>query len=343
VKDFRGESVGVGDRIEMHPASDLWMRGARFGSVVDVGRTTATVQLDKFKVGKFHKVHGHNLLVIEKATGRFPALRENPKKRKMVSLSKFGRHPTLKEVTGLEAVPGKPGLFRPVTRKRRGSHSIHKRRNPSKFDRCVEKVQSRRVRRGRKKLRNAYAICTAAGTRATNPAWFIHIQRGRGPVMLWNGRSFSNDSASGWAVPFSSPGSAMQKARWLLGKYHEKLRTYKVWVSDKIFGEMQEPRRVNPESLDAAAEKLENFTGMPATHVERVRSRSSQKTGWVLGELDLLGYRARREGIAGGREARYSHHFRKGSRPLLATSTDGKQLHIVGGRYEVTEAGVEDR
>jgi hypothetical protein len=249
-------------------------------------------------------VHGHNLLVIEKATGRFPALRENPRSR---------------------------------------------RKNPPKRKK-MERTAYLAKRQGRKRYKARIRSKNYRPRRKSNPSWFIHIQRARGPVMLWNGRSFSNDSASGWAVPFSSSGAAMQKARWLLGKYHEKLRTYKVWVSDKIFGEMQEPRRVNPaaraagpESLDAAAKKLEDFTGIEATHVERVQSRSSQKTGWVLGELDLLGYRARRQGIAGGREARYSHHFRKGSRPLLATSTDGKQLHIVGGRYEVTEAGVEDR
>jgi hypothetical protein len=59
----------------------------------------------------------------------------------------------------------------------------------------------------------------------------------------------------------------------------------------------------------------------------------------VIGELDLVGYRTKRD----GRTERYGHHFRKSSRPLLAVSSDGKQLHIVGGQYEFTEAGIEDR
>lgn len=42
VRDFK-----VGDRVEMHPATDLWMRGARFGNVVKVGRTRVHVKLDK--------------------------------------------------------------------------------------------------------------------------------------------------------------------------------------------------------------------------------------------------------------------------------------------------------
>lgn len=31
---YDGESYGVGDRVEIHPSTDLWMRGARYGKVV---------------------------------------------------------------------------------------------------------------------------------------------------------------------------------------------------------------------------------------------------------------------------------------------------------------------
>jgi len=41
----------VGDRIELHPGTDLWMRGARFGTVLNKyvrhGLTRYRVQLDK--------------------------------------------------------------------------------------------------------------------------------------------------------------------------------------------------------------------------------------------------------------------------------------------------------
>jgi hypothetical protein len=219
------------------------------------------------------------------------------------------RAPTLREVTGLEAVPGKPGLFRPVKRKRRAVAKIHKRRkNP--------------------------------------PYWYIHIQRsGRGPVMIYNGRSFTNQPDDK-PFPFASAQAAKYKARHLLGKFHDKLSAYKIWVSDMVYGASHESRRVNPsqrQKLDEAAKKLEDFTGHEATQVERVRARSEEKTGLVVGELDLIGYRVAREGVEGGRLTRYAHKFRKGSRPLLAVSTDGKQLHVVGGQYEFTEAGIEDR
>ena len=40
---FNGLSFEPGDRVELHPATDLWMRGARFGTVKKIvgKRTTA--------------------------------------------------------------------------------------------------------------------------------------------------------------------------------------------------------------------------------------------------------------------------------------------------------------
>ena len=39
---------------------------------------------------------------------------------------------------------------------------------------------------------------------------------------------------------------------------------------------------------------------------------------------------------------KYIHQFSKASQPKLAVTNDGKQLHIVGGQYVVTENGIED-
>lgn len=40
-----------GDRVELHPASDLWMQGARFGTIEAVSSLTgeARVKLDKVR------------------------------------------------------------------------------------------------------------------------------------------------------------------------------------------------------------------------------------------------------------------------------------------------------
>lgn len=36
-----------GDRVEIHPRHDLWMMGARFGTILRIRGSLATVQLDK--------------------------------------------------------------------------------------------------------------------------------------------------------------------------------------------------------------------------------------------------------------------------------------------------------
>lgn len=36
-----------GDRVELHPATDLWMRGARYGTVVGIGRNVLRVSVDR--------------------------------------------------------------------------------------------------------------------------------------------------------------------------------------------------------------------------------------------------------------------------------------------------------
>lgn len=47
---YDGKPYTIGDRVELHPAHDLWMRGARFGEVVGVRSTPKDrvhVKLDK--------------------------------------------------------------------------------------------------------------------------------------------------------------------------------------------------------------------------------------------------------------------------------------------------------
>ena len=47
---YDGNGYDVGDRVEIHPATDLWMRGARYGVVVRKSLTPADrvhVRMDK--------------------------------------------------------------------------------------------------------------------------------------------------------------------------------------------------------------------------------------------------------------------------------------------------------
>ena len=45
--DLLLEQFAVGDRVELHPATDRWMRGDRFGTVAKLGRRYVHVKLDR--------------------------------------------------------------------------------------------------------------------------------------------------------------------------------------------------------------------------------------------------------------------------------------------------------
>jgi hypothetical protein len=186
--------------------------------------------------------------------------------------------------------------------------------------------------------------------------YFLCAQKIGGPKMCWNGDRFTNNEPF---KLFSKSSTATQLGKQLV-KQFPILKDYKVWVAGKFItlpvhnqkframrGGSKAPKSNpgartyagNEKELDEASQKLEDFTGHKVSHLESASSRSNQRTGLIVGELDLIGYRAKRD----GKTERYGHHFKKNSRPLLAVTSDGKQLHIVGGQYEFTEAGIEDR
>lgn len=49
----------VGDRIQLHPATDAWMMGDRYGEVTVVGREYYHVKMDRS--GNIRKVHPRNI------------------------------------------------------------------------------------------------------------------------------------------------------------------------------------------------------------------------------------------------------------------------------------------
>jgi hypothetical protein len=174
----------------------------------------------------------------------------------------------------------------------------------------------------------------------------IYAQRKgkKAPLMWWDGKKFTNNHQPYF---FGTHDRARGKAQELVRRF-SILASYKVYVGGAYGKVLRLARRRNPDplrggSLEEAARRLEDFSGHAVRKHIKVAPRSKQHTGLVIGELDLIGYRTHRAGIAGGKLLRYAHDFSKGSRPLLAVSSDGKQLHIVGGRYEFTEAGIEDR
>jgi hypothetical protein len=53
---YDGSAYNVGDRVELHPGTDLWMSGAHYGTVVGIRPTPKDrvhVTLDKLPTRKF--------------------------------------------------------------------------------------------------------------------------------------------------------------------------------------------------------------------------------------------------------------------------------------------------
>ena len=90
--------------------------------------------------------------------------------------------------------------------------------------------------------------------------------------------------------------------------------------------------------LRQASKLLKDFSGHAPVEILRIPS-SKKRTGLVVGETDGILYTTVRD----GRTEKYIHEFRKKSRPLLIASSDGTELGIVGGQFQFTEAGIEDR
>jgi hypothetical protein len=87
-----------------------------------------------------------------------------------------------------------------------------------------------------------------------------------------------------------------------------------------------------------AAQAYEDFSGHKPTRVTRTRIQHDDAAGWKLGPTVGIAYEARRD----GQVAQYFHEFAKSARPDLVSRDDGKQLFLTGGKYTVTDHGIED-
>lgn len=93
---------------------------------------------------------------------------------------------------------------------------------------------------------------------------------------------------------------------------------------------------VNGEKATADA-RYRAFTG----HAPKVRKGKLDKpprAAFKLGRLLGVSYEATRD----GRKEKYYHPFAAPARPDLLVSSDGRSLHISGGKYRVTDHGIED-
>jgi hypothetical protein len=105
------------------------------------------------------------------------------------------------------------------------------------------------------------------------------------------------------------------------------------------------PRKLkkNPTQLDAqvreAARRFENFTGHAPGKVRRIKVPSYPGAALAIGPCLGIMYSTVRD----GRAEKYVHRFGAKSRPLLAASSDGTQLYLLGGAYNFTERGIVDK
>lgn len=157
----------------------------------------------------------------------------------------------------------------------------------------------------------------------------------------------------GRSQKFSSLERAWEVGRKLLAK-NSFLRAYHLRAEPlppvRTNPKRKPKRRKNPSGfarardaylreIDDAAEKFETFTGHKATREIRV-AQPRVRAAFALGKLVSVTYEQNRLGDG---LSHYEHKFSKNSRPLLASSVDGNQLVIVGGRYRVKEeTGIND-
>lgn len=87
-----------------------------------------------------------------------------------------------------------------------------------------------------------------------------------------------------------------------------------------------------------AKRAYKEFTGHTPKKTTVAKLDASNVAGWKLGQAVGVAYEATRD----GETERYFHEFKKSARPDLVSRDDGKQLYFTGGRYKVTDRGIED-
>ena len=93
------------------------------------------------------------------------------------------------------------------------------------------------------------------------------------------------------------------------------------------------------KKLIQAAKLFEAFTGHRAARVTLHPKPQIPDEAVFIGHCTGLMYVTRRD----GKIEQYIHRFSERSRPIFAVTHDGKQLLLLGGNYDFTEKGIEDR
>lgn len=92
-------------------------------------------------------------------------------------------------------------------------------------------------------------------------------------------------------------------------------------------------------AIRRAVARFTNFHGDPPADIKRINLRRQDRVVLTVGEVKGIMY----DTVRDGRRESYLHRFRSvKARPLLAVSSDGRQLYLIGGSYSVTARGIVD-
>jgi hypothetical protein len=90
-------------------------------------------------------------------------------------------------------------------------------------------------------------------------------------------------------------------------------------------------------TVKQAVQLFESFRERMPRRIGKVTFKPPKAVA-CIGYVEGIDYRT----THGKKVTLYHHDFVPGSRPLLAVSADGKQLLLLGGRYQFTERGIVD-
>jgi len=93
------------------------------------------------------------------------------------------------------------------------------------------------------------------------------------------------------------------------------------------------------EKIRQGVKLFEDFTGHEAKRALKMAKPVLPDVMIRVGEVLAIAYITTRD----GKKESYEHQFKKGSRPLLAASSDGRVIALLGGSYRFTESGINDR
>jgi hypothetical protein len=92
------------------------------------------------------------------------------------------------------------------------------------------------------------------------------------------------------------------------------------------------------KELQQACALFESFREAKPRKIKTVQLKVPSAVA-VIGHVEFIGYKT----THGKKITLYKHDFAPGSRPLLCSSPNGKQLLLLGGRYEFDERGIVDK